>query len=146
MLVFFTFLNTRIWWGTCNQAVASGISRSICMSLIVMTADLMFRKIFELLWFDKIHVEMDLVWLWRRLWWFLFVGYLNKCWILLQNSNCSCVTTLSILVIVNVSVTATCAWPRKLGISLDTIVEIQATQLLTWNFARSITDLRYFLD
>jgi len=33
------------------------------MSLIVMTADLMFRKIFELLWFDKIHVEMDLVWL-----------------------------------------------------------------------------------
>jgi len=44
----------------------------------------MFRKIFELLWFDKLHVEMDLVWFWRKLWWFLFVGYWNK-WIRLQN-------------------------------------------------------------
>jgi len=26
------------------------------------------------------------------------------------------------------------------------IVEIQATQLLTWNFARSVTDLTYILD
>jgi len=26
------------------------------------------------------------------------------------------------------------------------IVEIQVTQLLTWNFGRSVTDLRYFLD
>ena len=26
------------------------------------------------------------------------------------------------------------------------IVEIQVTQLLTWNFARSVTDLRYFSD
>jgi len=25
-------------------------------------ADLMFRKIFELSWSDKLHVEMDLVW------------------------------------------------------------------------------------
>jgi len=29
---------------------------------------------------------------------------------------------------------------------VDMIVEIQITQLLTWNFARSVTDLRYFLD
>jgi len=29
---------------------------------------------------------------------------------------------------------------------MDMIVEIQATQLLTWNFARSVTDVRYFLD
>jgi len=58
----FTFLNTRIWWGACNQAVAPGITRSICMPLVVMTTDLMFRKIFELLWFDKLHIEMDLVW------------------------------------------------------------------------------------
>jgi len=27
MPVFFTFLNTRIWWGECNQAVAPGITR-----------------------------------------------------------------------------------------------------------------------
>jgi len=32
------------------------------MPLVVTNTDLMFRKIFELLWFDKIHVEMDLVW------------------------------------------------------------------------------------
>jgi len=29
---------------------------------------------------------------------------------------------------------------------MDMIVEIQVTQLLTWNFARSVTDLRYFSD
>jgi len=29
---------------------------------------------------------------------------------------------------------------------MDMIVEIQVTQLLTRNFARSVTDLRYFLD
>jgi len=29
---------------------------------------------------------------------------------------------------------------------MNMIVEIQVTQLLTWNFARSITDLRYFSD
>jgi len=50
---------------------------------------------------------------------------------------------------VNFSVTATCALyitlARKLSISLDMIVEIQVTQLLTWNFTRSVTDLRYFL-
>jgi len=49
MPVFFTFLNTRIWWGACNQAVATGITRSICMHLVVTTTDLMFRKIVELL-------------------------------------------------------------------------------------------------
>jgi len=30
----------------------------------------------------------------------------------------------------------------KLSISMDMIVEILVTQLLTWNFARSVTDLR----
>jgi len=29
---------------------------------------------------------------------------------------------------------------------MDMIVEIQATQLLTWNFARNVIELRYFLD
>jgi len=29
---------------------------------------------------------------------------------------------------------------------MNMLVEIQVTQLLTWNFARSVTDLRYFLD
>jgi len=29
---------------------------------------------------------------------------------------------------------------------MDMIVEYQVTQLLTWNFARSVTDLRNFLD
>jgi len=37
-------------------------------------------------------------------------------------------------------------WPRNQNISADTIVEIQVTQLLTWNFARSVTDLRYCLN
>jgi len=109
MFVFFTFLNTRIWWGTCNEAVVLWITTPIRMPLVVMTTDLMFKKNFEILWFDKFHAEMDLLWFWRKLWWFLFVGYLNKCWILLNNSNCSCVTTLIILVIVNFSVTATYA-------------------------------------
>ena len=59
MLVFFTFLNTRIWWGAYHQAVVPGITRPICVPLVVTNTDLMFRKIFELLWFDKLHVEMD---------------------------------------------------------------------------------------
>jgi len=29
---------------------------------------------------------------------------------------------------------------------MDMIVEIQVTQLLTWNFARRVADLKYFLD
>jgi len=29
---------------------------------------------------------------------------------------------------------------------MNMIIAIQVTQLLTWNFARSVTDLRYFLD
>ena len=78
------------------------------MPLVVTTTDLMFRKIFELSWFDKLHLEMNFMSFWRESWWF-FVGYLNKWGIYLQNSNCSCATTLSILVIVNFSVTATCA-------------------------------------
>jgi len=40
MLVFFTFLNTRIWWGACNQAAAPWITRFICMALVVTTTDL----------------------------------------------------------------------------------------------------------
>jgi len=67
--VFFTFLNTSIWWGTCNQAVALRITWHICMPLeIVTTTYLMFIKVFELLWFDKLHIEMVLVWFWRKLW------------------------------------------------------------------------------
>jgi len=58
----FTFLNTRIWWGAYNQAIASGITRPICMPLVAMTTDMIFRKLFELLWFDKLLVEMDLTW------------------------------------------------------------------------------------
>ena len=40
----------------------------------VVTTDLVFRKIFELYWFDKLHTEMDVMWFCRRLWWCLFVG------------------------------------------------------------------------
>jgi len=29
---------------------------------------------------------------------------------------------------------------------MDMIVEIMVTQLLTWNIARIVTDLKYFLD
>jgi len=32
------------------------------MPLVVTTTDLVLRKIIELLWFDTLHVEMDLVW------------------------------------------------------------------------------------
>ena len=31
----------------------------------VTTLDLMLRKIFEIWWFDKCHVEMDVMWFWR---------------------------------------------------------------------------------
>jgi len=62
MPLFFTFLNTRIWSGAYNQAVSPGIIRHICMPLVLATTDWMFRSIFELLWFDKFHVKMDLVW------------------------------------------------------------------------------------
>jgi len=34
-------------------------------SLVVTVTDLMFKKIFALWWFDKLYVEMDLMWLWR---------------------------------------------------------------------------------
>jgi len=64
MPVFFTFLNSRIWWGASNQAVFLWITRPICTPLVVATTDLMFRKMFELLWFDKLHVEIDLAWFW----------------------------------------------------------------------------------
>jgi len=58
MPLFFTFLNIRIWWGAYNQAVAPSITRPICMPLVVMATDLIYRKIFELLYFEKLHVEM----------------------------------------------------------------------------------------
>jgi len=45
MPVFLICLNTTIWWETCNQAVAPRITRLTCMPLVVMTTDLMFRKI-----------------------------------------------------------------------------------------------------
>jgi len=45
-----------------------GNHQTYLYALVVTTTDLMFRKIFELLWFDKLHVEMDLVWFWRKLW------------------------------------------------------------------------------
>jgi len=32
------------------------------MPLVVMITDLMLKKNSELLWFDKLHAEMDLVW------------------------------------------------------------------------------------
>jgi len=39
----FTFLNTRIWWGAYNRAVALRITGPICMLLVVTTTDRMFR-------------------------------------------------------------------------------------------------------
>jgi len=75
MALFFIFLNTKIEWGAYNQAVAPGITKPICIPPVVTTTDLMFRKIFKLVWFDKLHAEMDLVWFWRKLWWFLFAGH-----------------------------------------------------------------------
>jgi len=49
MPVFFTFLNTSVWWRAYGQAVAPGITTPICMPLVVTITDLIFRKIFELL-------------------------------------------------------------------------------------------------
>jgi len=40
MSVFFPFLNTKIWWGACNQTAAPGITRPIYMALVVTTTDL----------------------------------------------------------------------------------------------------------
>jgi len=34
-------------------------------TLIVITTDLIFRKLFDLWWFDKLHVEMDLMWFFK---------------------------------------------------------------------------------
>jgi len=45
-----------------------GITKPICMPMVVTATDLMFREFFELLWLDKFHIEMDLVWFWRKLW------------------------------------------------------------------------------
>jgi len=59
-LYFSHFLNTRIWWGSCNQAVAPGITRSICMPLVITITD--DDQEIELLWFEKLYVEMDFVW------------------------------------------------------------------------------------
>jgi len=56
---------------------------------------------------------------------------------------------LSILVIVKFSDTVTCALYHFVPDTehfMDMIVEYQITKLLTWNFARSVTDLRYFLE
>jgi len=41
-----------------HQTVVPGISRPIYMPLVVTATDLIFRKNFELLWFDKLHVEI----------------------------------------------------------------------------------------
>jgi len=42
--------------GACNQAVAPGITRRICMPLVVTTTDLMFRKIWAFM-------------VWQTSWW-----------------------------------------------------------------------------
>jgi len=36
--------------------------RAAMTLIVVTTTDLMFRKYFDLWWFDKLHVEMDLMW------------------------------------------------------------------------------------
>jgi len=36
MPMFFTFINTRIWWGGYNLAVAPGITRPICVPLVLL--------------------------------------------------------------------------------------------------------------
>jgi len=61
--------------GACNQAVAPGITRRICMPLVVTTTDLMFRKIWAFMvwqtsWWNGFGVIL-------KLWWFSLVGYLN---------------------------------------------------------------------
>jgi len=60
MPVFFTFLNTRIRGGHTIKQLPENHQTylQICMPLVVTTTDLMFKKIFELSWFDKLHVEM----------------------------------------------------------------------------------------
>jgi len=55
------------------------IQRSQCMLYVTARAfraamNLMFRKVLELWWFAKLNVEVDLMWFWRQLLWFLFEG------------------------------------------------------------------------
>jgi len=55
-----------------KSSVHDACSRPLCMlselrwnwQYAVTTTDLMFKKIFELWWFEKLHVEMDLMWFW----------------------------------------------------------------------------------
>jgi len=44
------------------HAFRTAINLLISMFLLVMTTDLIFRKLFDLCWSDKLHVEMDLMW------------------------------------------------------------------------------------
>jgi len=76
MPVFFTFLNTRIRGGHTIKQLPENHQTylQICMPLVVTTTDLMFKKIFELSWFDKLHVEM--VWCSCEGSYDIFVGYM----------------------------------------------------------------------
>jgi len=75
MSVFFTFQNTRIWWTTYNQAVALRITRPICTPLFVTIIDVAFRKIWAFM-IRQTSCWNGLVRFWRKLRWFLFVGYM----------------------------------------------------------------------
>jgi len=44
------------------HATAHSVRAAINLISVVTTTDLMFRKLFYLWWFDKHHVEMDLMW------------------------------------------------------------------------------------
>jgi len=70
MPVFFTFLNIRIWWGM----QSSSCPRNHQTYLHVAGCYDYRSDVMENFWDFVVHVEMDLVWFWRKLWWFLFVG------------------------------------------------------------------------
>jgi len=62
----------------CSMLLRMLLEQRWNVQYVVTTVDLMFRKIFEMWWFDQRRVEMDVMWFWRQLWW-LFCGILKTC-------------------------------------------------------------------
>jgi len=61
MPVFFTFLNTRIWWGHAIKQLPQEPPDLICMTLIVMTTDLMIGKCLSFYGLTNFMLK----WIWR---------------------------------------------------------------------------------
>ena len=71
---------------------SNGFRPAMKFTDVVTTTDLMFTKCFELWCFDKLHVEMNLMWFSKVVWWILFVKYLigtmKQRWVYYISYNC----------------------------------------------------------